>query len=190
MHNTTTVNTKAMLLAGFLASSIVVSAAGTAAGQETKNPAQMRLADSSPPPPKIPPGPTPQVSWHEREGVLYKRNWGVDIIGVHLVSSGSMLEFRYRVLDAKKAKELNDKRWNPYLIDEATGVKLAVPQMEKIGRLRQTATPQVGRIYWMMFGNPGRRIKPGSHVSVVIGDFRVDGLVVESPQSVLVLKKP
>jgi hypothetical protein len=27
-------------------------------------------------------------------------------------------------------------------------------------------------------------------VSVVIGDFRVDGLVVESPQSVLVLKKP
>jgi hypothetical protein len=177
---------KTMLLAGILASSIVVSASRTAAVQTTEKSVQTRPPDSSPPPPKTAPGPDPRISWHEREGVLYKRNWGVDIIGVHLVASGSMLEFRYRVLDAKKAKELNDKRWNPYLLDKATGAKLAVPQMEKIGRLRQTATPQVGRIYWMMFGNPGKRVKPGSQVSVVIGDFRVDGLVVESPQSGLV----
>lgn len=54
-----------------------------------------------------------------------------------------------------------------------------VPTMDKIGKLRTINTPQVNRTYWMIFGNPGRLVKPGNRVSVVIGDFRVDGLVVE-----------
>jgi hypothetical protein len=31
----------------------------------------------------------------------------------------------------------------------------------------------------MIFGNPGRLVKSGARVSVVAGDFKIQGLVVE-----------
>lgn len=117
-------------------------------------------------------------NWDAREGMFYQRNWGVDIAGVRRVSSGYMLEFRYRVVDADKAKVLNAETVKPYLIDEATGAVLAVPAMENIGELRQSVVPDNGRIYFIIFGNPGKLVKPGNRVSIVIGKFRVDGLVV------------
>jgi hypothetical protein len=86
---------------------------------------------------------------------------------------------RYKVIDADKAGMLNDKRWNPYLVDEATGAKLGIPEMEKVGKLRQTAPPKNGQVDWMVFGNPGQLVKAGNRVDVVIGDFRADGMVVE-----------
>ena len=100
-------------------------------------------------------------------------------MGVRLVASNSMLEFRYKVLDVKKADALNNKRWNPYLLDQASGAKLAVPTMEKIGQLRQTPPPVEGHIYWMVFANPGRMVKRGNRVNVVVGEFHADGLTVE-----------
>ena len=113
-----------------------------------------------------------------REGMFYQRNWGVEIIGVHPVSSGYMLTFSYRILDPQKAKLLNDRKAKAYVIDEATDTRLAVPAMEKVGELRPDATPKAGRNYFMMFGNPGKLVKRGSRISVVVGNFRVDGLVV------------
>jgi hypothetical protein len=121
----------------------------------------------------------PNRSWHLREGLRFKRNWGVDIEGVKVVSSGYMLAFRYRVMDEEKAKALNEKTSRPYLIDEATGIRLAVPAMEKVGELRQSVKPEAGRRYFIIFGNPGKVVKPGSRVSVVIGNFQADGLVAQ-----------
>ena len=118
-------------------------------------------------------------AWHARQGSFYKRNWGVDIIGVKAVSSGSNLRFTYRVLDANKAAPLNDKTATPVLIDEKTGARFIVPQMPKVGTLRQTAPPKVGQVYWMIFANGGKALKPGDRVDVVIGKLRAEGLVVE-----------
>ena len=118
-------------------------------------------------------------NWNAREGSLFKRNWGVDVIGIRELASGYMLQFRYRVLDVEKSKALVDKHATPYLVDTVSGAKLMVPSPEKIGQLRNMASPQVGRVYWMIFSNPGRLIKPGSRVNVVIGDFHVDGLTVQ-----------
>jgi hypothetical protein len=115
----------------------------------------------------------------DRPSLYFKRNWGVDIVGVHPVSSGQMLEFRYRVLDEIKAKPLFEKTLRPYLIDEATGTRLAVPAMENVGDLRQDFSPKPDRTYFMIFGNPGKLVKTGSRVSIVIGDFRLDGLMVD-----------
>jgi len=116
--------------------------------------------------------------WQAKDGMYFKRNWGVDVIGVRLVSSGWMLRFDYRVLDDRKAKPFFEKTAKPYLIDDETGARLAVPTMENIGDLRQSPARATNRIYFMIFGNPGKLVKPGSSVSVVIGDFRVDGLTV------------
>jgi len=118
------------------------------------------------------------TSWAARYGEYYERTWGVEIVGVRRVSSGYMLEFRYRVLDPEKAKPLTDKTVRPYLHDEASGVTLSVPALEKVGEVRQTATPQADRSYYMLFGNPGQIVKPGNRVSVVIGKFRADGIIV------------
>jgi hypothetical protein len=90
-----------------------------------------------------------------------------------------MIRFSYKVVDANRAKMLNDKKVTPLLTDEATGTKLQVPVMEKVGQLRQTATPENGREYWMVFANKSHIVRPGSHVTVVIDKFRAEGLVVE-----------
>jgi len=114
-----------------------------------------------------------------RAGSHYKLLWGVDSLGVKWAESGEIIRFSYRVLDADKARVLNDKSAEPSLIDPRAGVKLVVPSMEKIGQLRQSATPESGKSYWMAFSNKGRLVKRGDRVSVVIGQFRADGLVVD-----------
>jgi hypothetical protein len=115
----------------------------------------------------------------QRGEVYYARRFGVDQLQVRSTSSGSSLEFRYRVLDAQKAVLLTDKRAKPVLIDQKTGNRLTVPTMEKIGQLRQTATPEEGREYWMVFANPGKLVKPGQRVDVLIGAFHATSLTVE-----------
>jgi hypothetical protein len=117
------------------------------------------------------------VQTHARN--FYLLNWGIDPVGVKQVSSGTMVQFSYRVFDAKKAETLNDKKNSPYLVDPQARVRLVVPTMEKVGQLRQTANPEKGKIYWMVFSNKGGHVKHGDHVNVVIGNFHVDGLVVE-----------
>jgi len=105
--------------------------------------------------------------------------WGVDSLALRWTESGEIIRFAYRVLDADKAKALNDKKSEPALIDPRAGVKLVIPQLEKVGQLRQSSTPIAGKVYWMAFSNKGRRVKRGDHVNVVIGNFHADGLVVD-----------
>ena len=108
----------------------------------------------------------------------YQLLWGIDSLDVKAVESGQMIRFSYYVLDATKAAQLNDKKSNPFLVDEQARVKLEVPTMEKVGQLRQSSTPEAGKSYWMVFSNKGSLVKPGDRVSVVIGKFKADGLYV------------
>ena len=114
---------------------------------------------------------------HARE--FYRLIWGVDALGVKSVESGEMIRFSYTVLDPTKAAQLNDKKAEPALIDGMRGVSLVVPSLEKVGQMRQSGTPEAGKAYWMVFSNKGVVVKPGDHVSVVIGKFHVDGLIVQ-----------
>jgi hypothetical protein len=114
-----------------------------------------------------------------RAGTYYRLIWGVDDLAVKWGESGEVIRFSYRVLDAAKAKVLNDHKNEPSLIDPRAGVKLVVPSMENVGQLRQTAAPEDGKAYWIVFSNRGRLVKRGDHVNVVIGSFHADGLVVD-----------
>ena len=119
------------------------------------------------------------AEWRSRQGLYYKRNWGVEIIGVKPVASGFMLSFKYKVLDPEKAKLLNDRHTKAYLRDETTGNVLMVPAMENVGELRTGAAPQQDRVYFMIFGNPGQGVKSGSRVTVVAGTMVVENLIVD-----------
>jgi hypothetical protein len=103
---------------------------------------------------------------------------GIDNLKVQATASGALLRFSYRVLDANKAKAVNDKRTTPYLIDLKTGAVLQIPQMPKVGILRNTTDPVDGAEYWMAFSNKGV-VKPGSRVNIVIGNLHFNGLVVQ-----------
>lgn len=105
--------------------------------------------------------------------------WGVDSLSVKWAESGELVRFTYHVVDPEKAKALNDKKSEPSLIDPQAQVKLVVPSLEKVGQLRQSSTPIAGKSYWMAFSNRGRVVKRGDRVTVQIGNFRADGLVVE-----------
>ncbi len=115
----------------------------------------------------------------KRANLYYEGFWGVDSFKVRATESGEIIRFSYRVLDPVKAAPLNDKKTEPGLIDPQAGVKLVVPSLEKVGQLRQSSTPVAGKSYWMAFSNPGRLVKRGDHVNVVIGQFQANGLVVE-----------
>lgn len=109
----------------------------------------------------------------------YTLMWGIDSLAVKSVESGEIIRFTYRVLDPEKAKPLNEKKNEPSLIDPKAGVRLVIPSIEKVGKLRQTSPPEVNKVYWMAFSNKGRVVKPGDRVNVLIGNFQANGLVVE-----------
>jgi len=104
---------------------------------------------------------------------------GVRDLNVRRTNAGNLIRFSYRVANAEQAKELNDRKATPYLIGHTSHAVLQVPVMDKVGPLRQSTRPEAGKEYWMVFSNKGDVIKSGERVSVVIGGFRVDGLVVD-----------
>ncbi len=115
-----------------------------------------------------------------REALMLRRMWGLEDIHVRSTASGALIRFSYRVADPVRAKVINDKKSHPYLIVRNTGDRLEVPVTEKVGQLRQTAAPEGGREYWMVFTNVARKVAPGDHVDIVIGSFHARELVVES----------
>ena len=157
------------LFAGFLAGGLLVPAVMAQSPAQTPAPAQ----------------PVPAVRTNLAKHVpmqaqrYYEGFWGVDSLTVKYTESGEMIRFSYRVLEPEKAAALNDKKSEPSLIDPQAGVKLVVPQMEKIGKLRQSSTPIADKAYWIAFSNSGRRVRPGDRVDVEIGNFRAQGLVVQ-----------
>jgi hypothetical protein len=169
MQKQANLGTHRILVAIFLASSVAFSSAQSAPPQSSQNPSK--------------PAPVWQGSQmnrlSHRAEMYYETLWGIGELHVKATESGELIRFNYRVLDPDKAAALNDKKVEPELIDSQAGVKLVVPQMEKVGQLRQSSTPKAGMVYWMAFSNPTRAVKRGHRVDVVIGPFKANGLVVE-----------
>ena len=157
------------LLAGFLAGGLLVPAVRAQSPAQTPAPAQPAAVGRT------------NLAKHVPMQALryYEGFWGVDSLTVKYTESGEIIRFSYRVLEPEKAAALNDKKSEPSLIDPQAGVKLVIPELEKVGKLRQSSTPVAGKQYWMAFSNSGRRVRPGDRVIVEIGHFRAEGLVVQ-----------
>jgi len=110
-----------------------------------------------------------------------EEQYGIRIQGLQLSAAGSMLDFRYRVVDPVKAAPILDPKLQPYLLDEARGAKLGVPDTPVLGRIRQTARNHVihtDRTYFVMFGNPGKAVRSGDKVTLQLGQLKITDLVV------------
>jgi hypothetical protein len=115
----------------------------------------------------------------KRADLYYGLVWGVDDLSVRTAESGELVRFSWRVQDPAKAETLHNKKNEPKLFDPQAKVQLVIPTMEKVGQLRQASRPEAGRSYWMAFSNKGRPVKQGDRVTVVIGNFKAEGLVVQ-----------
>jgi hypothetical protein len=116
------------------------------------------------------------------ESASLEANWGIQVEGLRLSAAGSMLDFRYRVLDATKAAPLLDGKTQVFLLDDTHGAKLGVPNTPKLGRLRQTSRNNnimTDRTYFIMFGNPGKALQSGDKVTLMLGQAKVSDLMVQ-----------
>jgi hypothetical protein len=121
-----------------------------------------------------------QVNAAKEKKLALEDRWGIEIMDIRTTAGGYMLHFRYKIIDPEKAASLVSLQVKPYVIDLATNTKLSVPQLPKVGSLRQRSRDaKVNRTYFVMFSNPGQLIKAGGKVTVVIGDFIAENLAVE-----------
>ena len=105
---------------------------------------------------------------------------GVRVEAVRLSAAGYLLDLRYRVVDAERARALFERRARPLLVDGA-GLQLGVPTAPKLGQLRSTGTHNAkqDRSFSMLFANPGRVVQRGARLDLVVGEARIPGLTVE-----------
>jgi hypothetical protein len=110
--------------------------------------------------------------------------WGIEIVRLKVTAAGHIIDLRYRVIDPVKSFPVFDTKIKPVLIDEQSGRDLSVYTAPKIGGMRQkTRRPEAGRIYFILFSNPGGLIKEGSQVTLKIEDVKVEHIRVEGDSS-------
>jgi hypothetical protein len=158
-------------LAGFLAGGFALIA--------TLGPVQRTLAAQESPQAVTEATAAAEPARHPRHNTYMKRQWGVEVLYVQQTAAGYMLEFRYKVLDPVKAAPLFERQTKPLLTHVETGSQFVVPTPAKTGALRNSNPPLAGHTYWMFFANPGKLVQPGEHVNIEIGEFKVEGLVVQ-----------
>lgn len=97
--------------------------------------------------------------------VAAENDLGIRMEGLRLSAAGDMLDLRYRVLDRARAAPLLDGKTMPYLLDEASGAQLGAPDAANPGSIR--------------FANPGRLVRTGNRMTLVVGERRIGNLTVE-----------
>ena len=105
---------------------------------------------------------------------------GIKIVRIHPSVGGQMLDMRYRLIDPEKAGRVMHQQAQVYLIDQASGMKLPVPTMAKVGRLMQRPEKTAeDKVFWVFFSNPGALVKTGAKVTLVIDGIRIEDIVVQ-----------
>lgn len=105
---------------------------------------------------------------------------GIQVTALHISAAGRIVDFRFRVVDAGKAGGVLGRQTEAYAVDQKTGARLPVPRAGKVGALRQTTSAAVvGKIYYILFANTDRVVKPGSLLTIVLGDLRLADLPVQ-----------
>lgn len=100
---------------------------------------------------------------------------GVRLVRVAISSGGGMLDLRYRVVDADKAVVVHDSENPPTIIDESSGVIIDTPWMDHTsGRPMHN-----GVTYYTLLMNREGKIQQGSLVTVILGNTRLEHVIVE-----------
>ena len=114
-----------------------------------------------------------------------EQEWGIKLLRVNLTAAGYLVEFKYKILDPQKARGMVQRKFSPrpYVVVEKSGAILMVPFSAKLGSLRSSVRTanqmQIGKNYFTLFANPARHVSAGDEITIVVGDFMAEHIVVQ-----------
>ncbi|MBW1988057.1 MAG: hypothetical protein JRI97_00785 [Deltaproteobacteria bacterium] len=124
--------------------------------------------------------PTTQETIPPRDDL--ERRYGVRILSLRATAGGRMLDLRYKVVDAEKARDMLSKNTMPRLLHESSSKELFVP-VTRLGPLRQTTlAPEDGRHYFVLFSSPPT-LKNGDTARLKVKETSSRPLAIEVPPS-------
>ncbi|HBO69335.1 MAG TPA: hypothetical protein DD658_03990 [Deltaproteobacteria bacterium] len=100
----------------------------------------------------------------------------IDPVSCRLVANGEFVEVRFR-FHGKEPFDPN--RPDLFLVDEATGEKFYLMQLQRIGQVKATENIEEKTVHSILFKNREGMLKPGARVTFVIGSHRREHLTLE-----------
>ena len=105
------------------------------------------------------------------------KDYGIRLTLVGVTAAGGLVDLRFKITDAEKAKKLfDDPAVMPAVVAETTGAVLQAPH----GGHHSRVTPTSGASYFILIGNAGGVVQRGVSVSVVINGVRVEHILAET----------
>ena len=101
--------------------------------------------------------------------------WGIRITSVAVTANGGLVDVRYQVVDPDKALGIHDPESLPILIDEASGYALDKPGLHAEHKVRGY---RAGGVYYLLYQNNYGLLKPGSRVTIRMGEVQLEHVVV------------
>jgi len=132
--------------------------------------------------------------------VAMEEKWGIKVSGISLTNGDSAVDVRYTVLTPEKTSLLSGANAEVYLIDQTSGTKLPMITAPPTHGTAQAAMPSravrnmmrlaglfpppsgrlmAGKMYSVKIPNWDGILTSGTTVAFVVGNERVDNLVVE-----------
>jgi hypothetical protein len=104
-----------------------------------------------------------------------EERFGVRFTGVYVVAKGGLIDLRYRVLDAGKAKNFGHyTETSPMLIADDTGKTSEVTIM-----MLHNHRVEGGRIYYIIYRNTDNAFKPGEKLTIQVDDIRLENVIAQ-----------
>ena len=105
--------------------------------------------------------------------VAVEERFGIRVVLIEVTAGGGMIDFRYLVVDPDKAVHLREPENLPFLIAEDSGITI------RVSALSDESDLEMERTYYLLYPNVRNAIKPGTKVTVVIGDLRLEHLTAQ-----------
>ncbi|MDR7253519.1 hypothetical protein J2X46_002509 [Nocardioides sp. BE266] len=102
--------------------------------------------------------------------------YGIDVDMVAVTAAGGLIELRYQVVDPDKADRINhDPSLAPAFVVEDTGETLVM----KTAPHHHGAELRLGGTYFFLMANAHNAVHKGAEVTLVMGELRMQHLVVQ-----------
>jgi hypothetical protein len=96
-----------------------------------------------------------------------EERFGVRFMGLHVLARQGLVDLRYRVVDAGKAKNFGHyTETSPLLIADGGNVEVTIMGMHN-------HRVEAGRVYYILYRNTGGVIRTGETVTIQIGDLHL-----------------
>ena len=106
---------------------------------------------------------------------MFEERYGMRVTLIGVTAAGGMVDLLFKVLDPHKAMAmLQDPHKLPRLMVQDSGTELKAPD----GTLHDVKL-ETGQIYYILYPNTRGAIRPGSAVSVMMGDERLEPIIAQ-----------